>query len=72
VPLDDRDEQALARPEVVVERGRVALPGERVDLADRHGVDPVPGEQVLRGVEQPLSGRGSVASHRCGQSNRVD
>ena len=50
----DRVGEAVAGPEVVVEGRRIALTGERVDVADTGAVDAVAGEELFAGAEQPL------------------
>ena len=54
VPEHDRVRQSVAGSEVVVEGRRVALPCERVDVADTSAVYTVAGEELLTGVQQPL------------------
>ena len=56
VEVEDRLEQPVARTEVVVQRRRVALAREVVDLADPHTVDTVAGEEVLAGAQELLPG----------------
>src|SRR4029079_2065381 len=54
VTIEDRDEDALARAEVVVQRAPVALPGLLRDLQQRRVGDAVLGERAGRGVEELL------------------
>ena len=63
VALGDRDQQAVAPAEVVVEGRRVALPRGLDDALQRDLVDPVAGEHLLRGAQQRLPRVGRVTSH---------
>ena len=56
VLLEDGDEHAGARAEVVVDGAAVALPGLPGDLEQRRGVDAVLGEAAGRGDDQPATG----------------
>jgi hypothetical protein len=52
----DLQQEALARPEVVADRRRVALLGGLGDLAGGYAFDAAPGEEALGFVEQSLAG----------------
>jgi hypothetical protein len=55
---DDFVDQAFARAEVVFDRGDVG-PGDRADLTERQARLAMAGENLRRGVEQPLAGLGA-------------
>ena len=63
VTRGDRHQQTVAPAEVVVQCRRVALSGGLDDALERHLVDAVGREHVLRGAEQRFSGVGRVACH---------
>jgi hypothetical protein len=52
----DLQQEALARPEVVADRRRVALLGGLGDLAGGDAFDAAPGEEALGFVEESLAG----------------
>ena len=60
---DDLGEQTLAGPEVVADRGVVALTGVPDDVAQLGAGDPVACEPLLAGTHQELAGTGCVSSH---------
>jgi hypothetical protein len=61
VPDDDLVQESVATAEVVVQRGRVPLPGPLDDPFERDLVDALAREQMLRGREQSFPGVGRVA-----------
>src|SRR5690606_22284193 len=63
VTVQDLVEDALARTEVVVERGDVALPGRLDDLAHGDLIEPAPSEQPLRFAQQERASGSGVAGH---------
>ena len=63
VAVDDRPEQLGPPAEVVVQRGRVALTGELVDVAQRD-VETLAGHEVERGAQELVLG--AVGSRRVG------
>ena len=69
VALGDRDQQAVAPAEVVVEGRRVALPRGLDDALQRDLMDPVAGEHLLRGAQQRLPRVGRVTSHGARERN---
>ena len=70
VAVDDRLDELGPSAEVVVQRRRVALAGELVDLAQRD-VEALPCEEVERGAQQLVAGavaaveQGVDLGHRC-------
>ena len=62
VLVEDGVDHAFLAPEVVLDRGAVALAGGLVDLGERGGVDPAIAEQALRGGDDPGPGRDRVGA----------
>ena len=60
----DRVEQALPRPEVVADRRVVGLAGVPDHVAHPGPGDPVAGEALLTGTEEPGPGEGCIARHK--------
>ncbi len=61
--LDDRSEQGLSVPEVVLHRVGVSVPGGPSDLSHRHRFDALFGEESPSGVDECFTSAGSAAFH---------
>jgi hypothetical protein len=56
VLVEHGQHQPLAVAEVVLHRAGVVLPGQPVDLAQRHAVDAPDGEELLGGADDQVAG----------------